>query len=101
VHSQQVWLWGDLIAAFQCRKGAYKKARERRFTRAWNDRTRCDGFKLKKGKFRLDIREEILYSEGGEALAQVVDAPPWKGSSQTGWGFQEPGVVEGRWVGTR
>ncbi|KAK4826184.1 hypothetical protein QYF61_006128 [Mycteria americana] len=41
-------LQGDLIAAFQYLKGAYKKAGEGLFTRACSDRTRGNGFKLKK-----------------------------------------------------
>ncbi|KAK4808975.1 hypothetical protein QYF61_015209 [Mycteria americana] len=42
-------LQGDLIAALQYLKGAYKKAGERLFTRACSDRTRGNGFKLKEG----------------------------------------------------
>ncbi|GAB0203848.1 hypothetical protein GRJ2_002850400 [Grus japonensis] len=45
-------LWGDLTAAFQYLKGAYKKAGEGLFTRAWSDRTKGNGFKLKEGRFR-------------------------------------------------
>ena len=45
-------LWGDLIAAFQYLKGAYKKAGEGLFTRACSDRTRGNGFKLQEGTFR-------------------------------------------------
>ena len=36
----------DLRAAFQYPKGAYRKAGEGLFTRAWSDRTRGNGFKL-------------------------------------------------------
>jgi len=41
-------------------KGAYKKAGEGLFTRAWRDRTRGNGFKLKEGRFRLDIRKKLF-----------------------------------------
>jgi len=40
-------LWGDLTAAFQYLKGAYKKAGEGLFTRAWSDRTKWNGCKIK------------------------------------------------------
>ncbi|GAB0177408.1 mitochondrial enolase superfamily member 1 [Grus japonensis] len=42
-------LGGDLRAALQYLKGAYRKDGEGLFTRAWSDRTRGDGFKLKEG----------------------------------------------------
>ncbi|GAB0184103.1 mitochondrial enolase superfamily member 1 [Grus japonensis] len=42
-------LRGDLIAAFQYLKGAYRKAGEGLFTRECSDRTRGNGFKLKEG----------------------------------------------------
>jgi len=45
----------DLIAAFQYLKGSYKKHGDRLFSRACCNRTRGKGFKLKKGRFRLDI----------------------------------------------
>jgi len=53
-------LRGHLIAAFQCLKEAYKKAREGLLTRACSDGTRGDGFKLKEGRFRLDIRKKFF-----------------------------------------
>ncbi|GAB0190791.1 triadin [Grus japonensis] len=49
-------LWG----AFQYLKGAYKKAREGLFTRAYSDRTRTNGFRLKEGRFRLDIGKKFF-----------------------------------------
>jgi len=51
-------LWGDLTAAFQYLKGAYKQEGNQLFTWVDNSRTRGNGFKLRKGRFRLDIREK-------------------------------------------
>ena len=53
-------LQGDLIAAFQYLKRAYGKDGENIFSRACHDRTRSNGFKLRKGRFRLDIRNKFF-----------------------------------------
>ncbi|KFU84010.1 hypothetical protein M959_09492, partial [Chaetura pelagica] len=53
-------LQGDLIAAFQYLKGAYKKAGEGLFTRESSDKTKYNYFKLKEGRFRLDIRRKFF-----------------------------------------
>ena len=53
-------LWGDLIAAFQYLQGAYKQEGSQLFTRVDNGRTRGNGFKLKEGRFRLDIRGKFF-----------------------------------------
>jgi len=37
-----------------------------------SDSTRDNSFKLKEGRFQLDVSLEILYSEGVEALAQAA-----------------------------
>ena len=50
-------LQGDLNAlAFQYLKGAYKQEGSQLFVRVDNSRRRGDSFKLKEGRFRLDVR---------------------------------------------
>ena len=54
------WLRGDLIAAFQYVKGSYRKEGGRLFSGVCDDRTRGRGFKLKDGRFRLDIKKKCF-----------------------------------------
>ncbi|KAK4816771.1 hypothetical protein QYF61_022769, partial [Mycteria americana] len=61
-------LWGHLIVAFQYIKEVYKKDGERLFTGACSDRTRSNGFKVKEGRFKLDIKKKFFTRE-------LVDAP--------------------------
>ncbi|KAK4832454.1 hypothetical protein QYF61_023501 [Mycteria americana] len=51
-------MWGDLIAAFQYLKGAYKKAGEGLFTRACSDRTRGRGDRQGIGQLKEGLEEE-------------------------------------------
>jgi len=67
------------MAAFQYQKEAYKKAGEGLFIRAGSDRTRGNGFKLKEGKFRLDIRNKFctmsIVRHWSRLSRETVDAP--------------------------
>jgi len=96
-------LQGDLIAAFQYLEGAYGKDGEGLFVGECSDRTRGNSFKLKEGRFRL----EILYCEGGETRTSGCGCPlPGSVEGQVGRAFVQPNLVEavparGRGLGPR
>ena len=58
-------LRGDLSAAFQDLKGAYKQEGRQLFTRGDKSRTRGNGVKLKEGRLRLDVRGKLLTERVG------------------------------------
>jgi len=70
---------------FQYPKEGSKKEEDRLFSSICCDRTRGNCFKLKVGRFRLDIRK--IFFKDGEAVAQAA---------QRGGGCSIPGDSQGQ-----
>jgi len=72
-------LWGDLIAAFQYLKRTYRKDGENLFSRACCDSTKSNSFKLRLGRFSLDIRKKFftmrVVKHWKRLPREVVEAP--------------------------
>ena len=80
-------LQGDLSAAFPYLKGADKKDGDRLFIRVCCNRTRGDGFKLKEGTFRPDMRKKLFTMKVMRAcprLAREWINHPWR-HPRPGW----------------
>ncbi|PKU38683.1 hypothetical protein llap_11013 [Limosa lapponica baueri] len=75
-------LRGDLVAAFQYLIEAYRKDGEGLFVRQCSNRTKGNSFKLKEGRFRLDIRKKFftmrVVRHWHRLPREVVDAPSLK-----------------------
>ena len=69
----------NLTAAFQYLKGDYKKEGNQLFTQINTDRTRGNGFKLKQGRFRLNVKKKFFTERVVRCWyrlpRKVVDAP--------------------------
>jgi len=75
--------------------GGAAREMERGWARAWGDRTRGDGFKLKEGRFTLDIRKKFFTARVVKPWprlpSEVVDAPPLETLQAR---LDRPGLVE-------
>ena len=92
-------LRGDLIAAFQYLKRAYKKDGERLFAESDNDRTRGNSFKQKEGRFRLQVRRKFFTQrvvKHWNRLPRGCGCPiPGSVQGQVEWGPGQPDAVGG------
>jgi len=86
--------------AFQYLKGASRKEGDNLFSKACCDRTRSNGFKLKEGRFRLDIRKKFftirVVKHWHRLPREVVDASSLETGNiqdQVGQGSEQPGLV--------
>jgi len=70
-------LWGDL-------RGTYKQERDQLLTWADSDRTTENGFKLKEGRFRLDVRKKLftqsVMRHCHRLPREAVEPHPWRHS---------------------
>jgi len=73
---------GDLIAAFQYLKRVYRKDRENPISRACCDRTMSKDFRLREGRFRLDISKIFftmkVVNHWNTLPREVVEAPSFE-----------------------
>ena len=89
-------VWGDLIAAFQDLKGAYRKAGKGLFIRAGSKRTKGNSFKLEEGRFRLDTRKKfftvrvVIHWNRLPSKAADLPSPEREVQGQVGWGCEQP-----------
>ncbi|PKU46247.1 hypothetical protein llap_3471 [Limosa lapponica baueri] len=78
-HLEKRRLRGDPIAAFQHLKEAHRRDGEGQFIRECSNKMRGNGFKLKEGRFRLDIRKKFfsvrVVRHWNRLPREVVDAP--------------------------
>lgn len=89
---------GDHIVTFQCLKGACKNNGDKCYSKACCDTTRGNGFELKAGRFRLDIKREFLWGgwwNSGTGCPERWEMPhQWKHSRSGWWASEKPDITE-------
>lgn len=74
---QKKRFWADFVVAFQYTKTAYKEDGERLLTKAYNDRTRGNSFKLKEDRFGVYIRMIFFMMRIMGHWKEVLQRPSW------------------------
>ena len=93
-------LQGDLTVGFQYLKRTQKKDGDKLFSKACSNRTRGNGFKLKKGRFRLDTKKIFFTMRVVKTLEQVARRSgrcpiPGNIQGEVGRDSKQPDLVEG------
>jgi len=73
---------GDLLAAFHYLKGAYKQDRECHFTWSDNDKTRGNSFKVKEGRFKLEVMRKFFTCSHWNRMPKLWMPYHWQCSDQ-------------------
>ena len=82
--------------AFQYLEESYEQ-KDQLFIQSDSEKTRGNGYKIKVGRFRLDVRKKFFTQESSEALEQVVQrsyqCPIIGIHGQIGWDPAQPDLV--------
>ena len=84
-------LWGDLTAAFQYVKGAYRKDGDNLFNKACCIRTGIKSFKLREDRFRLNVGKNFFTMRVAQVAQRGSGGPiPRNIQGQVGWALSNP-----------
>ena len=90
-------LRGHLSVAFQYLRGVYKQEENQHLTQSNSDRTRENGFKLKVGRFGLDVRQKIFTQRAVRPWHSCPEScgclTPRGAQGQAEWGPGQPDLV--------